>query len=120
DSLDMAVYLYENRQTNGLKVVDIIERTGLHRNALYRELEIRGIETTRAFSTDNIELAIELFLNRKENGYRLKDIKDKTGISKTTLYRELENRGIEFNNGNRKVSEEVRYKALSLYFERET
>ncbi|MGF2716953.1 hypothetical protein ACQUY5_33200, partial [Bacillus cereus] len=65
----MAVYLYENRQTNGLKVVDIIERTGLHRNALYRELE---------------------------------------------------NRGIEFNNGNRKVSEEVRYKALSLYFERET
>ncbi|MEC2463775.1 transcriptional regulator [Bacillus cereus] len=119
ESLDLAVSLYKEKETNGLKAIDIVKMTGLHRSALYRELDKRGIETIRDFSTEKIEEAIQLFLNRKENGYRLKDIERETGISKTTLYRVIDNRGIEFENGNLKSSLEDKKKAVSLYLNRE-
>ncbi|EAO56837.1 Hypothetical transcriptional regulator [Bacillus thuringiensis serovar israelensis ATCC 35646] len=117
-TLDVAILLHLGKETNGMSVQDIANKTGIHRSALYNELKRRGILDLKSLTPDykyDMEKAIELILNREENRYRLIDIELETGVSKSSLYRELENRGIEVVNGNRKTSQEAIDEALDLY-----
>ncbi|PGF05189.1 helix-turn-helix domain-containing protein [Bacillus toyonensis] len=122
-TLDVAILLHLGRETNGMSVQDIANKTGIHRSALYNELKRRGILDLKSLTPDHkydMEKAIELILNRQENKYRLIDIELETGVSKSSLYRELENRGIKVENGNRKTLKKTVEKALSLYEDRNT
>ncbi|MGF2715830.1 transcriptional regulator [Bacillus cereus] len=94
ENLDKAVELYQNKSINGLRIRDILEQTNVPQSAFHIELNLRGIERTGNSRLGDLEKAIELYVNREENGLLVRDIIKTAKISPTTFYGELRKRNL--------------------------
>lgn len=115
-NLAEAVNLYKDKCINNMTMLGITTKCGVSVHDLYTELEkleLIGSYMTKSEHTEMKEYAIELYKNRKMNKLTIAEISLETGIATSTLYLEINNRGI--NDKKRKVKRNSCKEAVSLY-----
>ncbi|MEC2463772.1 helix-turn-helix domain-containing protein [Bacillus cereus] len=113
-----AVELYENKKELGLRICDIEEQTGIHSSTIYRVLRESDKDSKTGKSKidqEKLNEALNMFINRKEQGLTVKDIVKQTGISKQTLYTEAKRRKMELEFAGRGYSKDSLEVAVEMY-----
>ncbi|MGF2715831.1 helix-turn-helix domain-containing protein, partial [Bacillus cereus] len=116
--VEKAIELYKNKKQNKMKVKDISIETGIAESTLYRIFRENGLRTQRRekkIDVNKLEEALYMFLNREELKLTVKDIVEKTGISKQTIYVEVKAQNLDYKLRNEGYPKEDLEKAVILY-----
>lgn len=109
-----AIELYKSK----MKVKDIIKETGIPESTLYRIFRannLRNQPRDKKIDVEKLEEALDLFINRDKLGLTVKQIAEKTGISKQTIYVEAKAREVNFEFVGKGYTKESLEKAVEMY-----
>ncbi|PGF05187.1 helix-turn-helix domain-containing protein [Bacillus toyonensis] len=103
---------------SNMKVKDIIKETGIPESTLYRIFRANNLRKQprkNKIDVEKLEEALDMFVNRDELGLTVKQISEKTGISKQTIYVEAKAREVDFEFVGKGYTKESLEKAVEMY-----
>ena len=115
NKLRKAVSMWVYRKDLELSNEEISQETGVAVDELEQELVRVGLISINK----ELNRAVDLYVNRYKLGLTMDEIVEKECISKSTLYAELKNRGIDCRSIGKTYTQKDVHEAVSLFLTRE-
>ncbi|PHE64443.1 transcriptional regulator [Bacillus toyonensis] len=114
NKLREAVLLWAYRKDSELTNEELVSKVGVTIESLNKELIRLGLISIN----EELNKAVDLYLNRYNLGLTMDEIAEQECISKSTLYMELKNRGIDCKRVGKTYSQRDLNQAVSLFLNR--